>query len=412
MKTLSLPKDKIRIVLLEGIHEYAVEVLSHHGYRNVELLPGALAGQALIDKIRDAHMVGIRSTTQLGAEALASARLLMAVGCFCIGTNQVDLATAARLGIPVFNAPHSNTRSVAELVIGHTIMLMRGIFPKSVAAHRGQWIKSAQGSNEVRGKTLGIIGYGHIGSQVSVLAESMGMTVIFYDIQTKLPLGNATACNSLDELLEKSHVVTLHVPADGSTKNMIDAERLANMQKGSFLINASRGSVVDIPALASALASGHLAGAAVDVFPVEPKSNGLPFESPLCGMEQVILTPHIGGSTLEAQRNIGKEVAEKLAFFSDRGNTDGSVNFPLVNLPPHAGAHRILHIHGNTPGILRQINDVIAEMNINVLGQFLATSGDLGYVVLDIGQVTEDQGKDLRERLEHIPSTIRTRLLY
>ncbi len=412
MKLHSLPKDKIRIVLLEGIDRLAVDVLNHHGYQNVELLPGALAGEALIERIRDAHMVGIRSTTQLTAEALSSARLLMAVGCFCIGTNQVDLATAASLGIPVFNAPHSNTRSVAELVIGHTIMLMRGIFPKSAAAHRGQWIKSAKGSNEVRGKTLGIVGYGHIGTQVSVLAEAMGMTVIYHDIQTKLPLGNARACDSLDELLEKAHVVTLHVPADATTKNMIDAERLAKMQQDAFLINASRGSVVDIPALAAALESGHLAGAAVDVFPVEPKSNALPFESPLCGLEQVILTPHIGGSTLEAQRNIGKEVAEKLAYFSDRGNTDGAVNFPKVNLPAHEGAHRLLHIHGNTPGILRQINDVIAEMDINVLGQYLATAGELGYVVLDIGQVSEEQGKDLRERLARIPSTIRTRLLY
>lgn len=406
---LSLAKDKIRIVLFEGIHPNAVEVFKSHGYTSVELLPNALTGDALKEKIQDAHMIGIRSRTQITEEVLSSTRRLMAIGCFCIGTNQVNLEKAADLGVPVFNAPHSNTRSVAELVIGQTIMLMRGIFPKSAAAHRGSWTKSAKGSNEVRGKTLGIVGYGHIGSQVSVLAEAMGMRVLFYDIQSKLPMGNAVRAKSMEQLLKESDVVTLHVPADPSTVNMITAKEIGQMKKGSFLINASRGTVVEIPDFAAALKEGHLAGGAVDVFPVEPKSNQLPFESALIGLEQVILTPHIGGSTQEAQENIGIEVANKLAFFSDCGTTDGSVNFPKVNLPLVEGAHRVLHIHRNAPGVLRQINDTMADANVNVVGQYLATHGGLGYVVLDVTVGMTDQ---LLAPLKQIPGTIRTRVLY
>lgn len=406
---LSLSKDKIRIVLFEGIHPYAVEVFKENGYTSVELLGNALTGQDLINKVEDAHMIGVRSRTQITDKVLANASKLMAIGCFCIGTNQVSLKTAASNGIPVFNAPHSNTRSVAELVIGQTIMLMRGIFPKSMAAHRQEWIKSAKGSTEVRGKTLGIVGYGHIGSQVSVLAEAMGMHVKYFDVQSKLPLGNAQAVGSLDELLACADLVTLHVPQDPSTIDMIRAEQLAKMKPGSFLINASRGTVVDIDALAHALKTDHLAGAAVDVFPVEPKSNKLPFESPLIGMDRVILTPHIGGSTQEAQQNIGREVAGRLVHFSDRGATDGSVNFPQVNLPAHENAHRVLHVHKNVPGIMRQINDVLGDANINVLGQYLATHGDLGYVVFDIEKGMTDA---LLKGLKTIEGTVRTRALY
>lgn len=409
----SLSKDKIKILLLEGIHQSAVEVLGEQGYSKVELVPAALDRTLLLEKIANVHMVGIRSRTQLDREVISKAGKLMAIGCFCIGTNQVDLEVAASLGIPVFNAPHSNTRSVAELVIGQTIMLMRDIFPKSAAAHRGEWRKSARGSFEVRGKTIGIVGYGHIGSQVSVLAEAMGMRVLYYDIQSKLPLGNAESVADLDTLLSQAQITTLHVPATGQTTGMIGAAELAKMPKGAALINASRGNVVDLEALSQALESGHLKGAAIDVFPKEPSSNKMPFDSPLKGMDQVILSPHIGGSTMEAQANIGVEVAQKLAYFSDRGTTEGSVNLPEVNLPANEEAHRILHIHSNQPGMLGQINAVLGAGGINVIGQSLSTRNQIGYVVLDIAK---DIGREalgqVRSRLRGIQGTIRTRILY
>ena len=405
----SLNKDKIKIVLFEGIHKHAVQFFNDHGYHNVELLDKALTGQELISKVKEARMIGVRSRTQVRDEVIANANKLMAVGCFCIGTNQVDLDAAALKGIPVFNAPHSNTRSVAELVIGQTIMLMRGIFPKSMAAHRQEWRKSARESYEVRGKTLGIIGYGHIGSQVSILAEAMGMRVIYYDIIPKLPLGNATQMKTMEELLAQSDVVTLHVPEDQTTRNMFHGEKIKLMKPGSYLINASRGSVVEIEALAAAIREKRLEGAAVDVFPVEPKSNALPFDSPLVGLENVILTPHIGGSTIEAQENIGHEVAGKLVSFSDSGATIGAVNFPQVSLPVHPDAHRILHMHRNIPGILRSINRVLADEDINVLSQYLATDNKIGYVVLDIEKDTSKRVLDLMREIE---GTIRTRRLF
>ena len=409
MKKLSLSKEKIKILLLEGIHHKAVEHLRDQGYTNVKQHKTALTGEALLKELKNAHVIGIRSRTKLTKEVLNKAEKLMAIGCYCIGVNQVDLDTAALLGIPVFNAPHSNTRSVAEMVIAQTIMLMRGTFAKSMAAHRGVWMKSATDSYEVRGKTLGIVGYGHIGSQVSILAEGMGMRVIYYDITNRLPLGNAQPQKSLKDLLNRADVVTLHVPEDKTTRNMMTRTRLASMKKGAYLINASRGSVVDVDALAALLGSGHLRGAAVDVFPTEPKSNQDPFQSPLVGMDQVILTPHVGGSTIEAQENIGMEVAGKLTAFSDRGSTDGAVNFPSVNLPPQPDAHRILHIHRNVPGILQQINRVLAEKNINVVGQFLATDPKIGYVILDIAKGMSDR---LLEILKKIDGTIRARVLY
>jgi D-3-phosphoglycerate dehydrogenase len=411
--TLSLPKEKIKILLFENINTSAVDVFRENGYTTIESLGKALSEDGLSKKISDAHIVGIRSGTNLSQTALKHAARLIAVGCFCIGTNQVDLTAAAALGIPVFNAPHSNTRSVAELIIGLSVMLMRGIFPKSMAAHNHQWIKSASGSNELRGKTIGIIGYGHIGSQVSVLAEAMGMRVIYYDIRTRLPLGNAAQTETLELLIKSSDIVTLHVPEDETTINMINRLRLRLMKKTACLINASRGSVVDIDALADLMKDGNLRGAAVDVFPREPESALEAFHSPLIGMPNVILTPHIGGSTQEAQRNIGSEVAMKLIGFSDLGNTEGAVNFPNVNLRPNEQATRLLHIHENRPGMLRAINEIIAERGINVTGQYLETKNEIGYVVLDVqpfgsGKVT----KALRADLEKIEGTIRTRVLY
>lgn len=405
----SFSKERIRIVLFEGIHTHAVDMLAEAGYTNVERLTHALTGDALIDKIKDAHMVGIRSRTQLTKEVFDRAEKLMGVGCFCIGTNQVDLDAAARKGIPVFNAPHSNTRSVAELVIGQAIMLLRGIFPKSMAAHERNWTKTAKGSHEVRGKTLGIIGYGHIGSQVSVLAEAMGMKVLYYDVQRKLPMGNATSISEMSELLAASDVVSLHVPQDPTTANLMSRENLAAMKHGAHLINASRGNVVDLDALAEMIKDGCIGGAAVDVFPVEPKSNDQPFNSPLVGLPEVILTPHIGGSTQEAQRNIGHEVSSRLIHFSDRGESDGSVNFPQVNLPLHEGSHRVLHIHRNEPGMLREINRIIAEEDINVLGQYLGTNEAVGYVVLDIAK---DVSNRLVKGIGEIPGTLRCRVLF
>lgn len=410
-KKTSFPKQDIRVLLLEGVSPTAVETFRAAGYTNIELHAKSLPENELIERIAEAHIVGIRSRTHLNAEVLAHAKRLIAVGCFCIGTNQVDLEAAELAGIPVFNAPYSNTRSVAELVIAEAIMLVRGIPQKSAQCHRGGWSKSAAGSHEVRGKTLGIVGYGHIGTQVGVLAEAMGMQVIYHDIETKLALGNAQPATSLDDLLARSDVVTLHVPETPSTRNMIGAEQLATIKPGAQLINASRGTVVDIAALDAALTSGHVAGAAIDVFPVEPKGNGDEFESPLRRHDNVILTPHVGGSTLEAQENIGVEVAAKLVRYSDNGSTLSAVNFPEVTLPEHEDSRRILHIHRNVPGVLSRINEIFSALHVNVNGQFLRTDPKLGYVVIDVA-ASEAQVAELRAAMAAVPGTLRTRVLY
>ena len=407
----SFPKQDIRVVLFEGISQSAVDVFTAAGYEQVEVLSKSLSGDELKDAIGNAHIVGIRSRTQLTAEVLTEARKLITIGCFCIGTNQVDLEAAELAGIPVFNAPYSNTRSVAELVLAETIMLMRGVPQKNAECHRGGWSKSALGSHEVRGKTLGIIGYGHIGTQVGVLAESLGMHVLFHDIETKLSLGNARAAAGLDDLLQRSDVVTLHVPETPATQMMFGAAQLARMKPGAHLINASRGTVVDIDALAAALESGHVGGAAVDVFPVEPKGNGDVFESPLARFDNVILSPHVGGSTLEAQDNIGTEVAAKLVRYSDNGSTLSAVNFPEVTLPEHAGSHRILHIHRNVPGVLSRINELFSREGVNIDGQFLRTDAKVGYVVIDIASTPQITAR-LRAALNEIEGTLRTRVLY
>lgn len=409
MTTLSLEKSKIKFLLLEGVHASAVETIKNAGYENVEYFKKALSGDALIEQIKDAHFVGIRSRTQISREVLAAAEKLTAIGCFCIGTNQVDLVAAQEKGVAVFNAPYSNTRSVAELVIAEAILLLRGVPAKNAGCHRGEWLKSAVGSYEIRGKTLGIIGYGSIGTQVSVLAESLGMQVVFYDATAKLPLGNASQCRSLNELLSKSDVVTLHVPDLPETRNMIGEKEIAAMKKGAVLLNASRGSVVDIDALAAALKNEHISGTAIDVFPVEPKANGDEFISPLREFDNAILTPHIGGSTMEAQENIGFEVAEKLVKYSDNGTTTSSVNFPEVALPSHKDVHRLLHVHKNVPGILNAINQIFAEQKINVTSQYLQTNEKVGYVVVDIDSEYSDIAlKKLRE----IDGTIRCRVLF
>ncbi len=410
MKT-SFPKKDIKVLLLEGIHASAVEVLDAAGYCNVQRHDKALPRGQLLEAIADAHIVGIRSRTQLDAEAIAHARRLLAIGCFCIGTNQVDLAAARERGVPVFNAPYSNTRSVAELVIAEAILLMRRVPERNASCHRGGWIKSAEGSYEVRGKTIGIVGYGHIGTQVGVLAEALGMHVLFHDIEAKLALGNAAPAKDLDDLLTRSDIVTLHVPQTPATANLIGAAQLARMRRGAVLLNASRGNVVDIDALASALREGRLAGAAVDVFPVEPRSSEETFQSPLREFDNVLLTPHVGGSTQEAQLNIGTEVAAKLVRYSDNGSTLSAVNFPEVSLPGHKGSRRLLHIHRNVPGMLSRINEAFSESGINIDGQYLQTDGDIGYVVIDVS-APEAQSEGLRERLAAIPGTVRTRLLY
>lgn len=404
----SLAKDKIRILLLEGIQQSAVDCFREAGYTQVESLPAAVGADELAERIADVHFVGIRSRTKLTSTVLEKARKLTAVGCFCIGTDQVDLAAARHMGIPVFNAPYANTRSVAELVLAEIVMLMRGIPAKNAAAHRGRWMKTAKGAYEVRGKTLGIVGYGHIGSQLGILAEGLGMHVVYYDIVRKLPLGNAQPVGSLDEVLEASDVVSLHVPDTEDTRGMIDAAELGRMKKGAHLINASRGKVVSIPALASVVESGHLAGAAIDVFPSEPASKDDEFVSELREFDNVLLTPHIGGSTREAQQNIAFDVATKLILYSDNGSTTGAVNFPEVNLPDHATARRIMHIHKNEPGVLHAINNVMSEAGINIAGQYLQTLPDVGYVVMDVE--TDDAGPVLRG-LKEIPATIRTRYL-
>lgn len=410
---LSLPKDKIRILLLEGIHDSAVALLKASGYENVVRHKGALEGDALKKALEGVHIVGIRSRTQLTKEVIEGADRLVAIGCFCIGTNQVDLDAARLNGIPVFNAPYSNTRSVAELVMGEIVMLMRQIFPRSTECHVGTWKKSASNSWEVRGKTLGIVGYGSIGSQLSVLAEAFGMRVMYFDVVDKLGHGNAGAVDTLEELLAESDVVSLHVPQLPSTRNLMGPDQIRAMKKGSFLINNARGNVVDLDALAEALKDGHLLGAAIDVYPKEPKGPNDRLETPLQGIDNVILTPHIGGSTAEAQERIGVEVARKLVEYSDVGSTFGSVNFPGVQLPQSPRGTRFMHVHHNVPGMMMRLNEIFLRETCNVTAQFLQTDGEIGYVVVEA-----DTGKntDLDDRILHalreLDGTIRARLIY
>lgn len=411
MTRLSLAKEKVQSLLLEGIHDTAIADFAAEGYTSVTHLKGAFDEDELVCGIEGVHILGIRSRTHVTPPVLAAADRLIAIGCFCIGTDQVDLAAAKALGIPVFNAPFSNTRSVAELVLGEIVMLLRGIFPRAEAAHRGAWRKSAENSWEARGKTLGIVGYGNIGAQLSVLAEALGMHVIFHDIAPKLPLGRAEACASLRELLARADIVSLHVPDTPATLGMIGAAEIAAMRPGSFLVNAARGKVVEVEALAQALRSGHLLGAAVDVFPHEPSGAGEEFRSPLRGLPNVILTPHIGGSTAEAQARIGSEVARKLIDYSDIGATSGAVNFPQVQLPPRPSGTRFMHVHRNLPGLLAQVLDVFVRRGLNLGAQYLQTDGEIGYVVVDVDGGAED-AFEIRADLRAIPGTIRARFLY
>ena len=406
---VSLDKSKIKFVLFEGVHQSALDTLHAAGYTNIDYYKKALDGDELKEAIKDAHFIGLRSRTHLTAEMIEAAPKLIAVGCFCIGTNQVDLNAAKARGIPVFNAPFSNTRSVAELVLGEILLLMRSVPRANAEVHRGVWNKSATGSHEVRGKKLGIIGYGHIGSQLSIIAESLGMDVYFYDIENKLPLGNAKQVRSLEELLSSCDVVSLHVPELPSTKNLMNAERIAQLKQGAILINAARGTVVDIDALAQALKDGKIHGAAIDVFPIEPASINEEFVSPLREFDNVILTPHIGGSTAEAQENIGFEVAGKFVKYSDNGSTLSSVNFPEVSLPEHEGTKRLLHIHENRPGILNKLNQIFVEANLNIAAQYLQTDPKIGYVVVD---VETNDASPLLTKLKEIDGTIRARVLY
>ncbi len=404
----TVPKSELRVVLLEGIHASGVKVFEDAGYKHITAHAKALSRNELIDAISGAHLLGIRSRTHLTPEVLQHAKQLLAVGCFCIGTNQVDLDAAMHHGIPVFNAPFSNTRSVAELVLAQIVMLMRGIPEKNAILHRGGWMKSAANSYEVRGKTLGIVGYGHIGTQIGVLAEQLGMNVVFRDIEAKLPLGNAREMPSLEAMLAVSDVVTLHVPETAETKNMMGAAEIAAMKPGSHLINASRGTVVDIDALADAIERKHLHGAAIDVFPIEPSGNDSNFVSPLIKFDNVILTPHIGGSTSEAQVNIGKEVAAKLVRYSDNGSTASAVNFPEVALPHRSGRSRLLHIHRNVPGVLANINERLSSSGINISAQYLSTNESVGYVVVDV----DEAGSAIAlEKIATVPATIRCRML-
>lgn len=398
------------MLLAEGIHDNATSVLRDAGFDDIETRATALSEDALIEQVRDVHYLGIRSRTRVGARVLEAARELRGIGCFCIGTNQVDTDAAKLRGIPVFNAPFSNTRSVAELVLAEAVLLLRDIPRKNANAHQGRWLKTAAGSYEVRGKHLGIVGYGHIGSQVGLLAESLGMRVFFHDVESKLALGNATASSSLNALLELSDVVTLHVPEAPETKNLIGASELARMRPGAALINASRGSVVDIDALVEALESKRLSGAAIDVFPSEPKASREEFVSPLRGLDNVILTPHVGGSTQEAQHSIGLEVAEKLVRFNANGSTLSAVNFPEVSLPPHLGTYRLLHIHRNQPGVMANVNAIFSESGINIAGEYLQTDDKVGYVVVDFDV---DEGFDTQrlERLKAIDGTLRARIV-
>lgn len=409
MEATSYPKDKIKILLLENISDTAVQNFTRYGYTQVEKLTKALPEEELINKIKDVHLVGIRSKTQITGNVLKAAKKLQAIGCFCIGVNQVNLQTATQCGITVFNAPYSNTRSVAELVIGASIMLIRRIPDKTMAAHKGEWMKEAKGSYELRGKTLGIIGYGNIGSQVSVLAESLGMKVIFYDIETKLPLGNASDAKTLKDLLSRSDVVTLHVPETDQTKNLLNKSNLKYCKKGAIVLNYARGEVIEIPALAKCIENGQIAGAGIDVFPVEPEKNGDKFQSPLQGLPNVLLTPHIGGSTEEAQQNIGEDVSNKLLNYLEKGITFGSHTVPALSLPSQAGAHRILHIHRNVPGVLSAINSELSRHKINIVGQYLKTNEEIGYVVVDVDKQLSKKAEGL---LRDVPDTIKVRLLY
>lgn len=410
-RMLSRPKDRIKVLLLEGISDMAVAALRAAGYSNIERQSKALNGDALRQALSGVTMVGIRSRTQLTAEALDGQRSVIAVGCFSVGTNQVDLWAARDMGVPVFNAPFSNTRSVAELTIAEIVMLFRGIFPKSESAHRGGWDKSADGSHEVRGKTLGIIGYGNIGSQLAELAEAMGMRAIIYDPTDKLNRGNVMPVDTLGELLAQSDAVSIHVPETPETKGMIGAAEFGAMKRGAFFINNARGTVFDDHALAAALREKHLGGAAVDVFPIEPTANGEKFVSPLQGLENVILTPHIGGSTQEAQERIGAEVARKLIEYSDVGSTYGAVNFPQVQLPPRPTGTRFIQMHQNVPGELSRLNEIFTRRNINISGQYFQTDGQIGYVVLDAdGSVADARG--VLNEIRALPGTIRARMLY
>ena len=408
-KITSYPKEKINILFLENISDVAVKYFNAAGYVNVKKLNGALSEDQLIKEIKNVHLVGIRSKTQLTAKVLAAAEKLQAIGCFCIGVNQVDLKAATKQGVAVFNAPYSNTRSVAELVIGASIILIRKVLDKNKAAHEGIWLKDAAGSYELRGKTLGIIGYGNIGSQLSVLAEGLGMKVLYYDTETKLPLGNAINIKTLKELVNKADIVSLHVPELVSTKNLINKNLLKSFKQGSILINYARGEVVDIDALAKSLSDGHLGGAAIDVFPWEPEKNGDKFTSPLQGLSNVLLSPHIGGSTQEAQHNIGDDVSAKLFSYLETGISYGSHTIPALSLPPQEGTHRILHIHNNVPGVLSEINTTLSKNKINILGQYLKTNDAIGYVVLDV-----DKGlsKNAMELLKKVKATIKVRILY
>ncbi len=405
----SFEKNKIRFLLLEGVHESALNTLAKAGYENVDSLKTSLGLEDLKKKLAGVHFLGIRSRTQIDAEVLQAANKLLAIGCFCIGTNQVQLDAALARGIPVFNAPFSNTRSVAELVIGQAILLLRGVPEKNALLHRGIWQKAAQGSFETRGKKLGIVGYGNIGSQLSVLAEAMGMKVYLYDVVTKLPLGNASQLDSLQELMAQCDVVSLHVPETNATRNMIGFEQLSWMKSDAILINASRGSVVDIDALAGILGKKGIAGAAIDVFPQEPKSNAEEFHSPLREFDNCIITPHVGGSTMEAQENIGVEVSEKLIKYSDNGSSFTAVNFPEVTLPAHPENHRLLHIHKNVPGVLSEINGIFSEIGINISAQYLQTNDQVGYVVMDIH---EQYSQIALTRLNEVTGTIRCRVLF
>lgn len=407
--TTSYPKELINILFLENISDKAVQQFKANGYTNVRKLTGALSEEELIKEIKDVHLLGIRSKTQVTSKVLAAATKLQAIGCFCIGVNQVDLKAATRNGVVVFNAPYSNTRSVAELVIGASIMLIRRIPDKNTAAHQGIWMKEAKGSFELRGKTLGIIGYGNIGSQVSVLAEALGMKVRFYDTETKLPLGNAVAAKNMRDLVSHSDIITLHVPETEHTKNIINKTLLRAFKPGSMLINFARGEVVDLKALAAALKEGRMSGAAIDVYPWEPEKNGDRFETPLQGVPNVLLTPHIGGSTEEAQQNIGEDVSIKLFQYLERGITNGSHTVPAIGLPPVANAHRILHIHRNVPGVLSAINTALSKNHINIVGQYLATNEEIGYVVLDVDKKLSKQAVEL---LRGVKETIKVRILY
>jgi len=405
----SYPKEKIRILFLENISEVAAKTFRQQGYPQVDRITRALTEEELLHQIRDVHILGIRSRTEISERVLTAARKLQAIGCFCIGVNQVDLRTATRRGVVVFNAPYSNTRSVAELVMGAAIMLIRRIPDKNRAAHEGTWVKEAKGSYELRGKTLGIIGYGNIGSQVSVLAEALGMKVLFYDVETRLPLGNAQDAKSLKDLLSRSDVTTIHVPDTPQTKNLINRSTLRQCRKGAMLINYARGEVVDLQELRKAILEGHIGGAAVDVFPVEPERNGEPFTTPLQNCPNVILTPHIGGSTEEAQQHIGEDVSTKLLQFLEKGITIGSHTVPALSLPPQEGSHRILHIHNNVPGVLGEINSRLSGRGINILAQYLKTNEEIGYVVLDVDQrISGEAARLLRE----VKATIRVRMLY